>query len=332
MKEIHMSTNDDTNATLLTPEQIAFFKDNGCLLLSDVLDPDLCAKARDRLWAALPPDVALRRDDPQTHVGPFSEADTNTDHRHWRKGFRWNLRDISTDPEMQALIYSTSLCTVAEQLLGQGTVQRPIIEGIPMGSRDFAWPDDPVDPTIDAPGVRGIYCTLPFGDLPKEPDKPHNDAHPFHFGVVGLIHDVPPNGGGFKVWPKSHRRLYPTFWMQYDMARVPSYDHLPRLRGIANSAAYHAELERIGDDTEPVDCWGAAGDVVLWHHRLAHMAGHNHSSVIRQAVLGDFAKTDLDTTRMDPPQADMWRDWSEGLKASAGSYSDDLARAQRLIP
>ncbi len=28
MKEIHMSTNDDTNATLLTPEQIAFFKDN----------------------------------------------------------------------------------------------------------------------------------------------------------------------------------------------------------------------------------------------------------------------------------------------------------------
>ena len=180
----------------------------------------------------------------------------------------------------------------------------------------------PVDPTIDAPGVRGIYCTLPFGDLPKEPDKPHNDAHPFHFGVVGLIHDVPPNGGGFKVWPKSHRRLYPTFWMQYDMARVPSYDHLPSLRGIANSAAYDAELERIGDDTQPVDCWGAAGDVVLWHHRLAHMAGHNYSSVIRQAVLGDFAKTDLDTTRMDPPQADMWRDWSEGLKASAGSYSE----------
>ena len=63
MKEIHMSTNDDTNATLLTPEQIAFFKDNGYLLLSGAMDPDLCAKARDRLWAALPPDVAVRRDE-----------------------------------------------------------------------------------------------------------------------------------------------------------------------------------------------------------------------------------------------------------------------------
>ena len=27
----------------------------------------------------------------------------------------------------------------------------------------------------------------------------------------------------------------------------------------------------------PVDCYGEAGDIVFWHHRMGHMAGHNYS-------------------------------------------------------
>ncbi|MEM7342847.1 MAG: phytanoyl-CoA dioxygenase family protein [Chloroflexota bacterium] len=324
-----MTSNTDS-ATLLTDEQIAFFKDNGYLLLRGVLDPALCAQARDRLWDSLPADSDIRRDDPTTHVGPFSEHDTQIDAQHMRRDYRWQLRDIGTEPLILNLVYSETLTAMAEQLLGVGTLRRPIVGGVPMGSHGFAWPDGPVDPAHDVEGIRGIYCTLPYGDRPQEADWLHTDGHPFHLGLVGLINDVPPNGGGFKVWPKSHKRLYPTFWMQYDQARIPFYEHMPSYKGLLNPPEYHAEIERIQADTEPVDCWGSTGDVVLWHHRMAHMAGHNYSTVIRQAILGDFSKTDLDKTRLDPPQVDMWRDWSEDIKQSDGMYSDEFAREQRL--
>ena len=83
-------------------------------------------------------------------------------------------------------------------------------------------------------------------------------------------------------------------------------------------------------DTPPVDCFGKAGDVVLWHHRLAHMAGHNYSGQIRQAVLFDFTKSDLDQCRLDPPQDDMWRDWSEALRTLDAGYTRAFATDQRL--
>ena len=327
-----MPTEPLASPTCLSPEQIAFFKDNGYLLLRGILDSERCAQARDRLWSALPAECAMKRDDPATHVGPFSAADTNLDGDHHRRGFRWQLREIRTEPFMVDLVFSKTMCSIAEQLLGTDMVRRPVIDGLPLGTDDFAWPDEPPELTrADVQGIRGIYCTLPYGDVPKRSDHLHTDGHPFHFGMVGLIDDVPPNGGAFKVWPKSHRRFYPTFLMQYDQPRIPEYDHLPSYKGIFHTAEYLAEVERVMADTEPVDCYGQAGDVVLWHHRLGHMASHNYSTVIRQAVLADYSKTDLDQTRMDPPQENMWRDWSETIQNSDGRYSAEFARAQRLI-
>ena len=64
----------------------------------------------------------------------------------------------------------------------------------------------------------------------------------------------------------------------------------------------------------PADCHGSAGDVLFWHHRLGHMAGHNYTSRIRQAVLYDFRRTDLEEMQGCPPPRDMWRDWSEELR------------------
>ena len=44
------------------------------------------------------------------------------------------------------------------------------------------------------------------------------------------------------------------------------------------------------------------------------MAGHNYSDRIRQAVLYDFRRTDLEEIQGLPPPRDMWRDWSEDLR------------------
>ena len=64
-----------------------------------------------------------------------------------------------------------------------------------------------------------------------------------------------------------------------------------------------------GAAVDPVHTFGSAGDVVLWHHRMGHGAGHNRSSQVRQAVLYDFCRADLDAVQDEPPPDDMWRDW-----------------------
>ncbi len=315
---------------MLNSEQLAFFKHNGYLIIRGGLDAQLCAEAQDRMWQELPADSLLKRHDPATHVGPFRQQEESFSSLHLRSGYRWQQRQFGTEQLMIDLVFNPTLCGIAEQLLGANTLRTPVVGGTPMGTVGPAWPGGPVDPAMGTEGVRGIYCTLPYGDKPREPDACHTDGHPFNLGIVGLLSDVPADGGAFKVWPGSHRRLYPTFSMMYDQPRIPYYDHLPTHKGILHTPEYCAEIVCLLEDTTPTDCWGNAGDVVLWHHRLAHMAGHNYSDVMRQAVLYDFCKTDLDVARTIPPDNDMWRDWSEALQEAGTDYSADISADQNL--
>ena len=315
----------------ISDDGVAFFKENGYLLIPGALPLELCDEACDLRWSRLPAGSDMRRDDPNTHLGPFSARDTQLEEHNHRRNHRWKLREIATEPLLTTLAYSSRLCTVAEQLLGTAMLRRPVVDGAAVGGDDFVWGETQTDLDTDATGVRGIYCTLPFGDRRGEPDGIHTDAHPMHLGMVGLLDDVAPDGGAFKVWPKSHRRLYPTFYLQYDQPRVLAYDHLPSYSGILCSPETIAELERIDEDTEPVDCWGSKGDVVLWHHRLAHAAADNYTDRIRIAILADYNRVDLDAARRDRPQPDMWCDWSSLMQAADGGYSQEFARQQRLV-
>ncbi|MEM7099171.1 MAG: phytanoyl-CoA dioxygenase family protein [Pseudomonadota bacterium] len=314
----------------LEAEQIAFFKANGYLLVPGAMDAKLCEEVRDLMWQALPKGSGLQREDPATHVGPFAEPDVSDDALHTRAGYRWLNRSLGVRQEVIDLVYSPEICGMAEQLLGSH-LRQAVVDGSPMGSAGPAWPGGPTDPALANEGARGVYCTLPYGDKAREPDACHTDGHPFQLGVVGLIDYTPQGGGAFKVWPESHRRLYPTFTLRYDQPRIPYYDHLPTFKGIVHTPAYLDEIEALNADTQPVECWGDAGDIVFWHHRTAHMAGHNYSNVIRQAVLADFWKMDLDKYRAESPDGDPWRDWSPEVQNSSGQYSPEFARSQRLI-
>ena len=162
----------------------------------------------------------------------------------------------------------------AEQFLGEGSLVRP-------------------------KNIRGIYCRMPEGDLPERVLDCHCDVHPFHVGIVGLIDHVPPNGGAFTVWPRSHRTFYHAFTKRYAHERAEGYDeHIEHFNGQPS-----------------VDCHGEAGDIVFWHHRMAHAARPNRSRQIRQAVLYDFRKLDWEETQDLPPHDDMWADWSEEMQA-----------------
>jgi hypothetical protein len=61
---------------LLTPEEIASFVANGFLVKRSILSQELCAAARDRLWAGNT-SASLRRDDPSSWRGiPEAERES----------------------------------------------------------------------------------------------------------------------------------------------------------------------------------------------------------------------------------------------------------------
>ncbi len=314
----------------LNHEQISFFRTNGYLLVSGALDEQLCAEVRDLMWASLPEGSRMKRDQPGTYVGPFTPDEQSRDSLFFRDGYRWLNRELGVSQAVIDLIYSQSICEMASQLLG-GELRQAVVDGVAMGSQGPAWPGGPTDPALGTEGARGVYYTLPYGDKKREADSCHTDGHPFQLGVVGLIDDCPVDGGAFKVWPRSHRRLYPTYKLRYDQPRIPYYDHVPSFKGIVHTEEYLAEINSLNEDTRAVECFGQARDIVLWHHRTAHMAGHNYSTQIRQAVLADFWTSDLDRFRGEDPQGDMWRDWSPELQNTVDDgYSDAFAASQRL--
>ena len=302
----------------LSDEELSFFKDQGYLIVHDVLNRDLCAEIVDLLWRELPSHVSMSRHDTASHVGPFTKDESDSDGEHLRQGFHWRLRKVSNHPLLKRLVFADNLVRIASQFLGEGMVHVP--------TRD----ESSQDPQQTYTGIRGVYCVLPYGDYRADRSGFHTDGHPFHLGMVAALQDIEPNGGGIRIWPGSHKRFYPTFALQYDQPRIPSYDHLPSVNGIYHPRAFLEESKKVIEEIEPVDTCGPAGSVVFWHHRVGHGSSPNLTQQIRTAVLADYSRTDLDACRADPPQANMWRDWSDAMKHLNGSYSESFAQKQLL--
>ena len=311
---------------LLSTEELTFFKQYGYLIKRGVLPVDQCEALLDLMWASAP--EGIERDRPDTW-GPIPETAHSSDATYVVSRNKWQYRSISTHPSVLRTMTDAPLWNWAEQLLGQSNVRPPTEHGLPMGHAGPAWPGGPVDPQLTE-GARGIYATLPDTETASLPDQLHTDGHPFHFGAVCLLEDCPPDSGAFKVWPGSHRQFYPLFPMQYDQARIPFYEHLPSHKGIIHPEAYLDAVQAVESSIQPVDCWGSRGDVVLWHHRLGHMAGHHRGTEasIRQALLFDYNHVDLDKQRLDPPQENMWRDWSDAINAADASLSSEFLTSQ----
>ena len=266
----------------LTSEEIRFFRDEGYVIKRKVLDETLMARARERLWENAPPEI--KRNDPDTWVGPIkkykkenstvavdtsSESNFNVPDNGGE--FGWYYRSIGRENWMvHMLLTNAQIWRMAEQMLGEGSIALP--------SR-----------------LRGIYCRLPEPDNGNQSagDHCHTDRHSFHLGVVGYIDDVPPNGGGFTVWPKSHSVFY--------------YRHKTE-HGGERTDEWQADIDFFKQKL-PVECHGDAGDIIFCHHRLAHGVGYNRSKSIRKAVLGEFKKIDLEERMTKPPAENMWDGW-----------------------
>ena len=274
----------------LTDEEVGFFKREGYLFKRGVMNPELMAKARDTLWAAAPP--RMKRDDPKTWRGPFHPDEEVATPENVRRGHTWKFRVVSSEDWMLRLAATDKqIWTWVEQLMGEGTVVRP-------------------------EKVRGIYCRLPEIEARNDSAVCHVDAfdpkrvdeidmgkllRP-RISLTGLIATIPPGGGCFTVWPRTHRAVYQVF---------------ANLEGEERHRVYHEKLEEFNRQT-PVEACGEPGDILFWHHLLGHAAGHNRSELIqlREAVLTDWDKMDSEEFVAQRPHKDIWHEWSPEIKAA----------------
>ena len=68
-----------------------------------------------------------------------------------------------------------------------------------------------------------------------------------------------------------------------------------------------------------VDCHGKAGTVVFYHASLAHSAGENHGTAIRQGVLTGWGVSEAampeDRKLEHIRRNELWLDWGEQVRA-----------------
>ena len=257
----------------LTEDEIRFFKREGYLVKKGALDPELCARARERLWDDPPP--SLKKDDPDSWVGPIKPEEESMDKSNYKRGYRWQYRKVGREPWMVELLAKIQLCG---------------------GDAERCWVRENFREPV---GVRVLYCTLPMR-CPAPPR--HRMWMPMRsiLPVVGYIDHVPEDGGGFTVWPKSHRTFFFDYQTRY--LREP----LPRMEK-------HREQFQSCDENS-YQTHGEPGDIVFWHHRIGHMASQNFSRQIRKAVLYDFKLNDMPQLQEEPPGDDIWVDWTDDVR------------------
>jgi len=144
------STTLATTLDMLDDDQLRQLVQRGYVVLDAFLDPALTAAARDRLWDFSLPGMV--RDDPSTHVGPFTPDEQTTGPTGNRRGgWRWQVTSMGQEDVLLDLLpRNPAVRAIVSQLLGESfTDSAP--DWSNMGKRthgEGAW-------------TRGVYCTLP---------------------------------------------------------------------------------------------------------------------------------------------------------------------------
>ena len=137
---------------------------------------------------------------------------------------------------------------------------------------------------VGSPGqaCRGVYATMPrrmteaerAAEAAEVVGGGHIDSWDgdrWRVSVNTALDDVPPGGGAFTLWPGSYLRAY-------DIPQTLFTDAPGRPSTRAGNPAHEAVCARIREDTTPVECFGAAGTVTFWHHKLTHNSSPNRSA------------------------------------------------------
>ena len=243
----------------LTPQDKAFFKQNGYLIRHDLLTRAQVDAARDALWQGIEAD----RDDPTTWVGARPRAPVPPSH-----------------PAIRATVMESPVFAIAEELVGKGRLN----PGAPGPNLVFPAGDD--DWTGPVSGHLDGYYTPTNG-------VPEGTVGLFHVGTTIYVEEIEPRGGGFTLWPGTHRQ-------------AAQYFKTHSLLSIQGGTSRH-----VFDLPEPLEVTGRAGTVCFWHGQLIHSGSKNCARNIRMALIARLSRRDLNDIRFETPD-DMWQYW-EGI-------------------
>ncbi|MDE0422566.1 MAG: phytanoyl-CoA dioxygenase family protein [Gammaproteobacteria bacterium] len=123
---------------------------------------------------------------------------------------------------------------------------------------------------------RGIYAVFPRDpEAPASRLGPHMDQSMTELSAVTYLEDVPPNSGGFTIYPTSPQLLYPT--------------SAQALNWVATEQSAEV-IDHIKTNVQPLELTGKAGDVIFCHGWIVHSAGIHETDRIRMAAVQDFNK------------------------------------------
>lgn len=253
---------------MLSAEEMCAFVERGYIIKRGLIADNSLESAIDRLWDFLP--SRFGRHQPWTWRGKLCDCDGNKGIRE-RRG-RFKLREeIWFEPAWNEMLpLDPRVHAVAEALLGRGQVE----------------------PTER---IRGIYPIFPAWLLRRAKPSGHIDRHIYQIGVIAYLADVKPGGGGFTVWPGSHRLFF---------------NHFTTHVGIEPSPTLQAQLDRNKKRvSDSVELHGQRGDVIFFHQRLMHAAGRNRRLAVRYAMLAEYRCRDWQAAADDTDLSQMWRYW-----------------------
>ena len=245
----------------LTPEQIREFYDRGYVKIPGAISKAMVDTARQAVNHSI------------GTLGPNGEDMS----KHRAAQF---CRDLNGSPVIMDLFNASPVVSLAESLMGEGNLQKPI-RGAQVAPRF---------PTV-------------IGDVPPEP-RGHLDGmgtgtngmpkgvyrRGFTAFAVIYLADVPePYSGNFTVWPGSHRFF-------------ENYFKREGLEVLSNGTP------RLDLPEGPDMITGNAGDFIIAHHQMIHTGGPNASPNIRYAAIARLRHIDCDKNGNDG-FLDIWREF-----------------------
>ena len=302
----------------LVREEIEFFVENGFLVKKNLIqDVDLINNALTIAWNNVikhaplsdTPQDSLSRDDPESWFDPCWEQMPPPAKSGFYEGRQRFVFDRSTvklhdighlQVFLDLLPNNANVQHVAKQLLG------PNLRAVKR--------------------TRGVYALFPRREAATLSEVhlsgnmlgPHSDRVCQQLNLCTYLSEVPPRGGGFTVYPGSHKI------MSHAHAKQSNWSPLP------NFSDYIKQVVR---EIRPVELIGEPGDVIFWHGRTVHSSGIHIGSNIRWALFGDLMR-DEPVLSEDEHRAVGQYEWFKDtrLLRDDAAVSNDLWHNWRLEP
>ena len=309
----------------LNDDEISFFRENGFLVKTGLVDIPSCERALSRVW-----DYVMQ------HVVDMSDKENNLDRNDRSTWLNPSWRTMPPAPksgfyEGRQPIFAYGIALKLHRL----------------GSEDFLVDLLPRNPKVRSIAelllssslrrstrTRGVYALFPRERTESaKPGRlgPHTDRVCQQLNTCLYLDDVLPRGGGFTVYPGSHRIMYRAHERDANWSPLDSFPD---------------RMNEVVSTIKPLELIANKGDVIFWHGRTVHTAGIHHNEDIRWAVFGDYCEDrpvltddehraagqyewfkDTELYRTDwPVDDDMWAHWNIGSATVTDSVSSAAVR------